>query len=66
MLESRLAELKKDWKVVAKDHVDSRMVYIFESSIELWANAIQVRVTVSSTFADPDGQAWKVLDIYVK
>lgn len=62
---SRESELKEEWDVEAKENVGTRTVYFFGNKV-YGSDRIQVKITVSRTFADSEREAWKLLGEIVK
>lgn len=55
--------MMEDWKLVGEEHEVGRLVFCFEHQ---YTDAVQVRITVSRTFREPEAEAWRLLKTYLK
>jgi hypothetical protein len=60
----RFEQLKTDWVIAGTDHVGSRKVFFFNQVGT--EGEIQIRISVSNSFRDPEQQAWHLLGDIVK
>lgn len=56
--------IKQDWRIAAVDREGARFLYTFSS--ELFPDIVEVKISVSSTFRNPEETAWKILSETVK
>lgn len=57
-------DLKKDWHIAAVDREGARFLYTFSS--ELFPDILEIRISVSCTFQNPEETAWRILGETVK